>query len=121
MNKIVSYLLSPYIDVNSKRSTKGDNLEILDGIRGFAVLIVLASHTSAFFMYAQGSLGVFLFFFLSGIVLSIPYISSSKILDIKETSLYFVNRVCRIVPLYVVMVAIYQFFTIKTLNGFGGT
>lgn len=60
--KIIKYLASPYTDVNLKISTHGANLPILDGVRGLAVLIVLASHTSAFCMYGQGSLGVLLFF-----------------------------------------------------------
>lgn len=58
--RIVSYFSSPFIDVDGKRSSHGDSLYPLDGVRGLAVLIVVMSHTSAFGMYRQGSLGVYL-------------------------------------------------------------
>ena len=63
-----TYLLDPFTDINQKRSNHGDSLHTLDGLRGIAVIIVLMSHTAAFGMYGQGSLGVLLFFFLSGFV-----------------------------------------------------
>ncbi len=111
MKKLFPYLLAPFVDVNNKCSTKGRNMSVLDGVRGLAVLIVIASHTKAFCMKGQGSLGVFLFFFLSGIVLTIPYANSPReIFNIKELFIYFLNRMCRIMPLYVVMVAVYTLF-----------
>lgn len=119
MSKLFSYLLSPFYDVNTKCSTKGKNLNILDGIRGLAVFIVITSHTKVFFMYGQGSIGVFLFFFLSGIVLTIPYVDSPRtVFNIKELFIYFLNRVCRIVPLYIVMVAIYTLLRQESLDWF---
>ncbi len=116
---IWSYLISPFSDVETKTSTKGKNLQILDGVRGLAVLIVIASHTSAFRLYGQGSLGVLLFFFLSGIVLIIPFANSpGSILSIKEISLYFINRFCRIVPLYVIIVGAITIDRNQTLEWF---
>ena len=61
--QITNYVLSPFSDVYSKRSSTGKSIVVLDGIRGLAVLIVLASHTNSFGMHGQGSLGVLLFFF----------------------------------------------------------
>lgn len=106
-----TYLLSPFTDINQKRSSHGDSLYTLDGLRGIAVLIVLFSHTAAFGMYAHGSLGVLLFFFLSGFVLTLPYTESpNKLLHASELFRYMMNRVLRIVPVYVVAVLIYTLY-----------
>jgi hypothetical protein len=69
----LAYATAPFSDLDSKRSTHGDSLYVLDGVRGFAALVVMLSHTAAFGMKEQGSLGVLLFFFLSGFVLTLPY------------------------------------------------
>lgn len=93
--------MSPYTDVRLKTSTQGVNIPVLDGIRGLAVLIVLSSHTNAFCMYAQGSIGVLLFFFLSGFVLIIPfYEEPNSILKKKSFLTFFLNRAFRIIPAY---------------------
>jgi peptidoglycan/LPS O-acetylase OafA/YrhL len=103
--KLFDFFFSPFTDVNAKRSSRGDSVIILDGIRGLAVLIVLASHCEAFGMSGQGSLGVFLFFFLSGYVLTLPYVSDQRrITDVRVLLSYFRNRVLRIVPLYIILV-----------------
>lgn len=105
LRKIFTYLASPYTDVQQKKSTKGNNLPVLDGIRGLAVIIVLTSHTSAFYMYGQGSLGVLLFFFLSGFVLIIPYAEKPQsFFSQVESKRYFINRTFRIVPAYLAIV-----------------
>jgi peptidoglycan/LPS O-acetylase OafA/YrhL len=107
MGKIKEYLLSPFNDVYEKHSSTGSNIAVLDGIRGLAVLIVLTSHTHSFGMYGQGSLGVLLFFFLSGYVLSVPFTEEPrKILLLKTIRNFIINRILRIVPLYTVIVAI---------------
>ncbi len=100
-------IFAPFTDVGRKSSSTGSNIRVLDGIRGVAVLIVLASHTSAFGMHGQGSLGVYLFFFLSGFVLMIPFAESqSRIRNGTVLVKYIRNRALRIIPLYVVMVLI---------------
>lgn len=105
--RIRKYLRSPFDDVFKKSSSRGDSVIVLDGIRGLAVLIVLASHTGALALKAQGSVGVFLFFFLSGYVLSIPYVSDPfKMLEVKEIRRFVVNRMLRIAPIYIVIVSI---------------
>ena len=116
---IKDYLLSPFTDHNQKRSSHGDSLYSLDGLRGLAVLIVLMSHTSAFGMYAQGSLGVLLFYFLSGFVLTLPYIEEpKKLLNKKEFFKYATNRFLRLVPIYVVAITIYALYSGNDFNWF---
>ena len=106
-----TYILAPFTDIYQKRSSHGDSLYTLDGLRGIAVIIVLMSHTAAFGMYGQGSLGVLLFFFLSGFVLTLPYTENPKrFLNKKELSRYVINRVLRIVPVYIVAVLFYTLY-----------
>jgi len=94
-------ILSPFTDVEAKISTTGDTVFELDGLRGIAVLLVLMSHTSAFGMRGQGSLGVFLFFFLSGFLLTLPFADHLAKIRAKDAVLrFFVNRTLRIVPAY---------------------
>lgn len=103
--KIKNFMLQPYLDPDLKRSTSGDSLLVLDGLRGLAVLIVIASHTASFGMYGHGSIGVLLFFFLSGFVLTLPYSENiKKIRRIGQGIRYFINRALRIIPVYVVAV-----------------
>jgi len=97
----LSYLLSPFNDVRSKRSSYGQNYLELDGLRGIAVIIVLMSHTSAFGMYGQGSLGVLLFFFLSGMVLTLPFVENpNRMRSQPVVTAYFINRLLRLVPAF---------------------
>ncbi|MCK5539118.1 MAG: acyltransferase [Bacteroidales bacterium] len=106
-----TYLLAPFTDIYQKRSSHGDSLYTLDGLRGIAVIIVLMSHTAAFGMYGHGSLGVLLFFFLSGFVLTLPYTENPKtLLNKKELFRYVINRILRIVPLYIVIVLFYTLY-----------
>lgn len=97
----IKLLIGPYADVNKKSSSSGHAIGHLDGVRGLAVLIVLASHTASFGMYAQGSLGVMLFYVLSGYVLSIPFVANPhRILSVKAIIAFFWRRALRIVPIY---------------------
>src|SRR3546814_15169046 len=68
------YLLSPFSDPDRKRSSHGDSDFSIDGLRGLAMLVVVASHTNAFGMAGQGSIGVLLFFVLSGYVLTMLFV-----------------------------------------------
>jgi peptidoglycan/LPS O-acetylase OafA/YrhL len=105
MSPLAEYLASPWTDVDGRQSSHGDSVLALDGIRGLAVLVVLASHTSVFGMTGQGSLGVFLFFTLSGFVLTLPFADRpERIFQPREIWHYFANRFLRIVPAFVVAV-----------------
>jgi peptidoglycan/LPS O-acetylase OafA/YrhL len=109
--KIASYLTSPWTDPNRKQSARGDSLYALDGVRGLAVMIVILSHTSVFGMYGQGSLGVFLFFTLSGFVLTLPFVERpDRILRWSAVPRFFVNRALRIMPIFAVAVLYIRWF-----------
>jgi peptidoglycan/LPS O-acetylase OafA/YrhL len=109
---LLRYLASPWLDVNSRQSSHGDSVAVLDGIRGLAVLLVVASHTGAFGVLGQGSVGVFLFFTLSGFVLTLPFADNPKrLFQSGELWHYFANRALRIIPAYVVAVLLIAWFT----------
>lgn len=115
MKEVLHWLITPFTDHNSKCSSYGENYYELDGLRGVAVIIVLLSHTASFGMYGQGSLGVLMFFFLSGFVLSLPFIEDpKKILNKNKISRYFFNRLIRILPAYwVALLVIFSITTVK--------
>lgn len=90
-------------------SDKRFQLDSLDGLRGFAVLIVFLSHTSnegtyllPFANFAGiGKSGVFLFFVLSSFLLTLPFIKKG----VGATNKYFLlnysfRRFFRVYPLY---------------------
>ncbi len=105
LTKILHHILSPFTDPDRKKSSQGTSLFALDGVRGMAVLIVMTSHTSAFGMYGQGSLGVLLFFMLSGFVLTLPYADApSRLMHRSELYRFAINRILRIMPAYLAAV-----------------
>jgi peptidoglycan/LPS O-acetylase OafA/YrhL len=109
--KITSYLASPWTDPNRKQSAHGDSIFALDGVRGFAVMIVMASHSEAFGMSGQGSLGVLLFFTLSGFVLTLPFAEQpERILRWSAVARFFANRALRIMPIFAVAVLYIRWF-----------
>jgi len=115
----LAYATAPFSDLDSKRSTHGDSLYVLDGVRGFAALVVMLSHTAAFGMKEQGSLGVLLFFFLSGFVLTLPYAHNPRrLLDGGELYRFAASRFLRIVPIYFVAVALIAWLVGADLNWF---
>jgi peptidoglycan/LPS O-acetylase OafA/YrhL len=81
-----------------KRPSVGPNLDALDGIRGLAVTLVIASHCNAFHLKGQGAVGVFLFFGLSAFLLTLPF----QIQDTTAARLrhYASRRIRRILPIY---------------------
>src|SRR5689334_3949781 len=77
-NHFYCHMMSPFRDPNLKRSTHGDSLFSLDGVRGLAVLVVVLSQANMLGMGGQGSIGVLLFFVLSGFVLTLPFAIQPK-------------------------------------------
>lgn len=82
----------------------------LDGLRGFAALLVILSHTSLNKMYffphldfsGFGKFGVFLFFLLSAFLLTYPFLKPEKKLFSKAAMIrYWQRRTLRIYPLYI--------------------
>lgn len=83
-----------------------------DGIRGIAVLIVLAMHAvSVFFpstmpyLAGMGKVGVWLFFVLSAFLLTYKFII--KGFAFSEVASYVIGRFLRIIPLFAIAVYIY--------------
>jgi peptidoglycan/LPS O-acetylase OafA/YrhL len=101
-------------DVVDKQPSAGPNIDVLDGIRGLAVLLVIASHTGAFHLNKHGGVGVWLFFCLSAFLLTMPFaarperaVSGSALLH------YTVRRIRRILPAYYLLLL----FEFTVLNG----
>lgn len=90
-------------------SRKSHCMESLNGLRGFAALIVVTSHTSNENMFYApfldfsgiGKSGVFLFFLLSSFLLTLPFLSKwQSVFSIKVMFHYWQRRFFRIYPLF---------------------
>ncbi|MDH3212466.1 MAG: acyltransferase [Myxococcales bacterium] len=94
-------------DIVAKRPASGRNIDALDGVRGLAVLLVIASHTGAFHLRGQGGVGVWLFFCLSAFLLTMPFADRpERATDLPTLRRYFARRVRRIVPAYYLILAV---------------
>jgi peptidoglycan/LPS O-acetylase OafA/YrhL len=79
----------------------------LDGLRAFAALLVVGSHTGQIglpfiFPSLTGGFGVLLFFMLSGFLMGYLYLH--KPLDAPSVAHYIAARVARIAPIYLLVV-----------------
>jgi peptidoglycan/LPS O-acetylase OafA/YrhL len=95
-------------DLKSKRPSFGPNLDALDGIRGLAVLLVIAEHTNFLNLKGIGFVGVWLFFVLSGFLLTLPFVEHR--LTIPSLVHYAKRRVLRIFPMYYFVLTLYWLF-----------
>jgi peptidoglycan/LPS O-acetylase OafA/YrhL len=94
-----------------------ERLDILDGLRGLAILLVVWYHVwlvsgQAFgplsFIAQAGFLGVDLFFFISGFCLFYPYArASSEGRAQPSTRRFFERRILKIVPSYLIALAVF--------------
>lgn len=99
-------------DLNRDLSSIHINYAALDGIRGIAVLLVLADHSLPAFTGA-GTAGVWIFFVLSGFLLTIPFVDHpERAISAPYMREYLVRRLKRIIPMYYVYV-----FAIFFLHG----
>jgi peptidoglycan/LPS O-acetylase OafA/YrhL len=90
-----------------KKPSSGKTLPELDGLRGFAVFLVLASHSNLFHLRGQGAVGVWLFFVLSGFLLTTIMLAKTPAsLGGRELTKYVVRRIARIIPPYYVCLAL---------------
>lgn len=87
------------------------HISSLDGLRGFAALIVFVSHYSnetnmfgGVLGWGGGQLGVMLFFALAGFLMS--YLHLDKIADSSAIGQYALRRVARIYPLFIIVAAL---------------
>ncbi len=89
-------------------STSGTKFSPLDGLRGIAVLVVFLSHSSGFrqrltpwtSFHGTGHLGVYLFFVLSGFLLTWSLLASPQI----RLGAFYLRRFFRIAPLFYLIV-----------------
>jgi peptidoglycan/LPS O-acetylase OafA/YrhL len=94
----------------NKNPSSGDLVESLDGLRGFAVLIVIASHVNLAGMRGQGAMGVWLFYILSGFLLTrILLAKLPDSLSARGLAKYFIRRIARILPLYYLTLTLVMF------------
>lgn len=94
-----------FYDINTKTSSSGVNFGALDGIRGLAALLVLGQHTGV--MHGSGIFGVWLFFCLSGFLLTLPFIRQpDRAFSYQYQARYISRRIKRIVPMYYVMITV---------------
>ena len=92
-------------DLGGKASSLGVHISSIDGIRGLAALFVLAEHTGV--LKNIGSLGVWLFFALSGFLLTTPFVQKpSRALSYDYMSGYLLRRLKRLMPMYYALVTI---------------
>ena len=84
-----------------KRPSTGEPMAELDGLRGFAVFLVLASHTNLWGLRGSGAVGVWLFFVLSSFLLTkIMLAKLPASLGARELAKYVIRRIARIIPVY---------------------
>lgn len=83
------------------------HLSALDGLRGFAALLVVVSHCANrgflpdFLGYGLGQMGVTLFFGLSGFLMAYLYYDKTPTLEnIRD---YTINRIARVLPLFYIV------------------
>lgn len=88
---------------------------VLDGLRGLAVLLVLMAHSSnvglrlhpALDLSGCGRMGVFLFFVLSGYLLTAQLLASDDLARPRTWVRYLSRRLLRVLPAYVAWVFLY--------------
>lgn len=79
----------------------------LDGIRAICVLLVVCQHTSGKPWWINGSVGVDIFFALSGFLITTLLVREYERDGTVSLKGFYVRRVCRIVPLYFLTIALY--------------
>jgi peptidoglycan/LPS O-acetylase OafA/YrhL len=96
------------------KATSPERYPCLDGIRGLAILFVLASHISNFrgmLFTGSGEFGVWLFFVLSSFLLSLYFFQQpARIVRPIEWTNYAFRRFLRVYPLYIVAVILGCFY-----------
>lgn len=97
----------------NKTSSGNIQIDSLDGLRGFAILLVLLSHTSTAFgpvigiiFTGAGKYGVYLFFTLSSFLLSLPLLGKADLFSKATWVRYAKRRFSRIYPLFAAVLTI---------------
>ena len=80
----------------------------LDGLRAIAVLLVVTGHMNTdFWRFAFGGLGVFIFFVLSGYLITSLALREEKETGALSFAGFYIRRTFRIFPLYYIVLAVY--------------
>jgi peptidoglycan/LPS O-acetylase OafA/YrhL len=99
-----------FFKLNRQLSNSASQLDPLDGLRGFAALLVVVSHASIKGMFpvpavdlrGLGRPGVYLFFLLSAFLLTLALLRKSRsLLSAPVMINYWLRRFLRIYPLYI--------------------
>ncbi len=114
MITLIKSILTPHASPGAR-----SGIQALDGVRGIAVLFVLLAHTKVPGFDGQGSMGVYLFFALSGFLLTMPLVkweqAESKLGFLRN---YFIRRFMRIIPMYYSLLAGLVVFTSRDSSWF---
>lgn len=95
-----------------KKNIEQQREKWLDSIRGIACLIVLFAHifstvpTVGVRVSGCGKIGVWLFFILSGFWMYYPYCVQQKTFDMNDTLAFYIKRIFRIYPMYMVVLIV---------------
>ncbi len=93
--------------LQAKPVATGRNYDCLDGLRGFAALLVVADHTMGRFT-GMGLMGVWIFFTLSGFLLARSFVRQpGMVLDPQYMQTYCLRRMQRILPMYFSYIVIF--------------
>jgi peptidoglycan/LPS O-acetylase OafA/YrhL len=109
----------------ASRKNRASRITGLDGLRAFAVLLVLWSHTTTIDLYIGGYQGVLLFFVISGFLITGILLDSRSDVERQETSIrhalqtFYVRRSLRIFPLYYAVLALFLLGSDSVRRAFG--
>lgn len=87
------------------RPTPG-RTDSLDGLRGLAILLVVASHVTASRLPLGGMIGVTLFFVLSGFLITSQLVRESERTGRVDFKAFYARRALRLLPALVVMLLV---------------
>ncbi len=106
-------------DAADKHPSSGPNIDPLDGVRGFAALLVLISHTNFLNIGDRGGAGVTLFFVLSSFLISMPFVKKPQEKFTRSgLVVYFQRRIKRILPMYYFVLFFFIFIQISSVKIF---
>lgn len=105
--------------MGTETSTAGDPIKAagrcnaLDGLRFWAITLVVMSHLD---ILGQGGVGNGIFFALSGFLAAMPFRvdAEKKFVSVKYFATYYWNRLCRIIPVYWVVITVVKVITAGT-------
>jgi peptidoglycan/LPS O-acetylase OafA/YrhL len=98
------------LGLNQPRTEDPKRIAGLDGLRGIAILLVLASHSDLYWFWFGGAVGVTLFFVLSGYLITRILLRQTPI----DFMRFYARRARRLLPALIIVVAAASIFsTIK--------